>query len=145
MRLQKNKVMMENLLGTAGSPMLAILQKKNLTNILVVVTRYFGGILLGTGGLVKAYSDATKEAIEDAKEVEKEDGYVIEVILGYEEQKNFEYLCEKNKITIISKEFAEKIKNMLEISEKRYQETFQANEANQWEIRIKEKKYIAKT
>ena len=45
--------------GTAGGPMLNILQKNNLCNVLVVVTRYFGGILLGTGGLVRAYSGAT--------------------------------------------------------------------------------------
>lgn len=42
--------------GTAGVPILKILSEKNLSNILVVVTRYFGGILLGTGGLVRAYS-----------------------------------------------------------------------------------------
>ena len=44
--------------GTAGAPMLNILSKNNLGNLLVIVTRYFGGILLGTGGLVKAYSSA---------------------------------------------------------------------------------------
>ena len=52
--------------GTAGGPMLNILQKKELVNIVVIVTRYFGGILLGTGGLVRAYSDVTQKAIEEA-------------------------------------------------------------------------------
>ena len=51
--------------GTAGAPMLNILKKMELVNVLVVVTTYFGGILLGTGGLVKAYSEATKKAIEN--------------------------------------------------------------------------------
>ena len=46
--------------GTAGAPMLNILSKENIVNTLVIVTRYFGGILLGTGGLVKAYSESTK-------------------------------------------------------------------------------------
>mgnify|MGYP000466764251 CR=1 FL=1 len=50
--------------GTAGAPMLNILQGSNICNIIVIVTRYFGGILLGTGGLVRAYSDATKKAIQ---------------------------------------------------------------------------------
>ena len=50
--------------GTAGAPMLNILQKNELCNILVVVTRYFGGILLGTGGLVRAYSDSLINAIK---------------------------------------------------------------------------------
>lgn len=53
--------------GTAGAPILNILNKMELMNVLVIVTRYFGGILLGTGGLVKAYSQATKMAIENAK------------------------------------------------------------------------------
>ena len=52
--------------GTAGSPMLNILQKNNLANVLIVVTRYFGGILLGTGGLVRAYSDSLLKAIENS-------------------------------------------------------------------------------
>ena len=55
--------------GTAGGPMLNILQKNNLANILIVVTRYFGGILLGTGGLVRAYSDALLEALEKTSKV----------------------------------------------------------------------------
>ena len=56
--------------GTAGSPMLNILQKNNLTNVLIVVTRYFGGILLGTGGLVRAYSDSLQKAIKKSDLVE---------------------------------------------------------------------------
>ena len=51
--------------------MLTILQKNNLANVLVVVTRYFGGILLGTGGLVRAYSDSLLKAIDSAKIVKK--------------------------------------------------------------------------
>lgn len=52
--------------GTAGVPVLDILKKENLTDLIVVVTRYFGGILLGTGGLVHAYSKSAKEGIEAA-------------------------------------------------------------------------------
>ena len=53
--------------GTAGAPMLNLLSKSDLTNCLVIVTRYFGGILLGTGGLVRAYTESAKQAIEKAK------------------------------------------------------------------------------
>ncbi len=60
--------------GTAGAPILNILKKKELSNILVVVTRYFGGILLGTGGLVKAYSEAAISAIENRKRSKKRKG-----------------------------------------------------------------------
>ena len=57
--------------GTAGSPILKIVLEKGLSNVLVVVTRYFGGILLGTGGLVRAYSEATIKALEKTKVVNK--------------------------------------------------------------------------
>lgn len=57
--------------GTAGMPMLSCLTKKNITNAAVVVTRYFGGILLGKGGLVRAYSDTCAEALLDAEIIEE--------------------------------------------------------------------------
>ncbi|MBR0277184.1 MAG: YigZ family protein [Clostridia bacterium] len=57
--------------GTAGIPVLDVIQKENLTDICVVVTRYFGGTLLGTGGLVRAYTKGAKIGIESATVVEK--------------------------------------------------------------------------
>lgn len=53
--------------GTAGRPMLEVLLRENIKNIVVVVTRYFGGTLLGTGGLVRAYTQAVKEGLSDCK------------------------------------------------------------------------------
>lgn len=71
--------------GTAGVPILDILRGEKLQNVLVVVTRYFGGILLGTGGLVKAYSSATKEAIAQAEKVEMKlcNEYSVEIDYNY--------------------------------------------------------------
>ena len=71
--------------GTAGVPILDILRGEKLQNVLVVVTRYFGGILLGTGGLVKAYSGATKDAIAQAEKVEMKlcNEYSIEIDYNY--------------------------------------------------------------
>ena len=67
--------------GTAGIPMVTLLQKNNLVNVLIVVTRYFGGILLGTGGLVRAYTDSSKQALEVAKIIELQYGEInIEII-----------------------------------------------------------------
>lgn len=129
--------------GTAGAPMLNILSKKELKNVIVIVTRYFGGILLGTGGLVKAYSEALNQAIKNAKEVEKEEGYVAQIDLEYEKQREFEYMCEKNKIKIVNKEYTEKIKNTIEISKEDYEEKFQTNGKNR-KIIIKENKFINK-
>lgn len=103
--------------GTAGAPMLNIITKNELTNILVVVTRYFGGILLGTGGLVKAYSEATIKALEKAKIVNEEIGYEIEVTISYNEWEKFKYYCEKNNINIINVIYDEKIKSRIEVTQ----------------------------
>lgn len=55
--------------GTAGQPILKVIEGTGCTNVLVVVTRYFGGTLLGTGGLVRAYTQAARAALEDAQQV----------------------------------------------------------------------------
>ncbi len=95
--------------GTAGQPMLSILQKNDLANVLIIVTRYFGGILLGTGGLVRAYSGSLLKAIEEAKKVTKCLGQELQVKLDYNEFENFKYYCKKNKINIIKAEYQEYI------------------------------------
>lgn len=53
--------------GTAGRPAYDVLKGRNLTNLILTITRYFGGTLLGTGGLVKAYGDAAREVLDKAK------------------------------------------------------------------------------
>jgi len=70
--------------GTAGRPILELIQSYNLTNICVVVSRYFGGTLLGTGGLVRAYSGAARAAIEAAAPVTKCAGKKLIISGGYE-------------------------------------------------------------
>lgn len=95
--------------GTAGAPMLNILSKMELVNVIVVVTRYFGGILLGTGGLVKAYSDATKKAIENSQFAIEEKGIIAEVKLNYNDFENFKYCCKKTNVKIIETEYLENI------------------------------------
>lgn len=100
--------------GTAGNPMLNIILKKELVNVLVIVTRYFGGILLGTGGLVRAYSDATIEAIEKAEFVIEQIGYELQLTINYQEFEKIQYYCEKNKLSIINIEYGEKIKCNIE-------------------------------
>ena len=106
--------------GTAGAPMLNILEKRELVNVLVITTRYFGGILLGTGGLLKAYSDSLKEALQNAKEIFEEEGYVVEIISGYTESSKIENICVKNDISIVEKEYGEKVKIIIEITDEKY-------------------------
>ena len=82
--------------GTAGAPMLNILQKNNLLNVLIVVTRYFGGILLGTGGLLRAYQNSLMLTMENGEKVKKCAGDVLEIVLEYSDFENFKYYCKKN-------------------------------------------------
>ncbi len=95
--------------GTAGAPMLNILQKNNLCNVLVVVTRYFGGILLGTGGLVRAYTEVTQKAIEMANFVKSILGIEMQIRLDYPNLENFKYYCKMNDIKIINIEYLDDI------------------------------------
>lgn len=103
--------------GTAGIPMLTLLQKNNLVNVLIVVTRYFGGILLGTGGLVRAYTDSSKQALEVAKIIELQYGKIIEYCIEYDEFEYFKYICEKNNIEIINTEYSNNIKAIIKLKE----------------------------
>ena len=101
--------------GTAGIPMLTLLQKNNLVNVLIVVTRYFGGILLGTGGLVRAYTDSSKQALEAAKIIELQYGEILEYCIEYDEFEYFKYICEKNNIEIVKTEYSNNIKAIIKL------------------------------
>ena len=100
--------------GTAGAPMLNILSKNNFGNILVVVTRYFGGILLGTGGLVKAYSSACVLGLENAEIIEKNIGELYRIEIDYSDIDKFKYFAKNNNIIILKEEYLENV--TLEIS-----------------------------
>ena len=134
--------------GTAGTPIMNILEKRDLTNILVIVTRYFGGILLGTGGLSRAYSEATKNALDVASLVEKEEGYIVEVILDYNYTEELEHFLRYNNINIIEKQYDEKVKMLLEINKTKFDKLLQKNSSEnlqKLEINIKEEKNITKS
>lgn len=103
--------------GTAGIPMLNIINKNELINVLVVVTRYFGGILLGTGGLVRAYSESTIKAINSSEFVIEERGYEIEIEINYNDFEKLNYYCKKNNINIINLEYGEKIICNIELND----------------------------
>ena len=124
--------------------MLNILQKNNLINVLVVVTRYFGGILLGTGGLVRAYSEATLKAIEEVEIVKKSLLRSIEVKLEYQDLKDFKYYCQKNNIKIDDINYTEKIvcKILVEEGKKeKFIEDFNDKKVKLEEIKILSKQY----
>lgn len=103
--------------GTAGGPMLNVLAKNNLCNVLIIVTRYFGGILLGTGGLVRAYSEATMKVIETATIANETLGMEVEVQVEYANLEQLKYYCKKNEITISNIIYENNIKCYLEVTE----------------------------
>lgn len=93
--------------GTAGIPMLEVLKNKGLKDTTVVVTRYFGGIKLGAGGLVRAYSGATSQGLEEAGVEENVLSNVYKISFGYEKYSLFLKFIEKFKQKTISSDFAE--------------------------------------
>ena len=82
---------------TAGIPILNVLEGENLINVLVVVIRYFGGIKLGPGGLIRAYSSTCKEVINKALKIDLINGYEVSITFPYSNEKEINYLL-KNSI-----------------------------------------------
>lgn len=95
--------------GTAGAPMLNILVKNNLVNVLVIVTRYFGGILLGTGGLVKAYSESTQNALAKSNFAKVVRGIELEIEIEYSEFEKVKYYFRKKDAKIKNVQYLENI------------------------------------
>lgn len=89
--------------GTAGMPMLNVLEKEEMINILAITIRYFGGIKLGAGGLVRAYSKSVRDAIVTSEILNVEEGYLVRVSAAYDEQKNLDYILKK--YSILRKEY----------------------------------------
>ena len=134
--------------GTAGGPMLNILQKNNLCNLVVVVTRYFGGILLGTGGLVRAYSDATQKAIEKSIKVFKVEGIEIEARIDYANLDIFKYYCKNNEIKITQIDYYEDIVLKIEMEKNRkniFLKDIETKPLNIKNYQVIQEKYINKT
>lgn len=89
--------------GTAGMPILNVLKKNNLDNILAIVIRYFGGIKLGAGGLVRAYSNSIINALNLTEIISLTFGYLVELEFAYDQIKLVDYILNDKKI--ISKEY----------------------------------------
>lgn len=95
--------------GTAGKPMINVLRKNELHNITAVVTRYFGGIKLGAGGLVRAYSKSVMEAIGEAEIIEIEEYEVYHIIFEYSDIKIADTEVRNNNLEVIDKNYTDKV------------------------------------
>ena len=100
--------------GTAGVPIMEVLLKHELNYVLCIVIRYFGGIKLGTGGLVRAYRKSACIGIDNSTLLNLVDGYKIEITASYEEQKNIEKLIKNYKF---SKTYTDIVKYELNIKQ----------------------------
>ncbi len=94
---------------TAGKPMLDVLLGEDIHDACVVVTRYFGGTLLGTGGLVRAYSDAVKEGLAQSVIVNSESGDILEVRSDYTDSGRIRYIAGQEGITMLDSTYAEDV------------------------------------
>ena len=95
--------------GTAGRPMLDVLLGEEIHNIAVVVTRYFGGTLLGTGGLVRAYSSATQAGIRASKIITKMKGYCLTIKTDYTGLGKIQYILGQRGIKILDSIYTENV------------------------------------
>lgn len=120
--------------GTAGRPMLDVLLGAGIYNAAIVVTRYFGGVLLGTGGLIRAYQAAAKEGIKNSDIAQVCDGITAVITTDYNAYGKLQYICNDNNVDIIDTDFGANvtIKLAAEMSvcdtfEKKLMDTFAGN------------------
>ena len=120
--------------GTAGIPILEVMKKADITDCAVVVTRYFGGVLLGTGGLIRAYQAAAKEGIKNSDVAQVCDGITAVITTDYNAYGKLQYICNDNNVDIIDTDFGANvtIKLAAEMSvcdtfEKKLMDTFAGN------------------
>ena len=101
--------------GTAGLPMLNILDKENITNVLAITIRYFGGIKLGAGGLIRAYSNSVKEALNKLNTNELINGYLVTITFPYNKEEEITKKIDKE--NIIEKTYLEEITYKVKLEE----------------------------
>lgn len=94
--------------GTAGRPIHGQIKSRELTNVLVIVVRYFGGVLLGTGGLITAYKEAAADALNQAQIVEKTVDCFFTILFDYPFMEQVMSAIKESDTQILQEEFAEK-------------------------------------
>ncbi|TDT47632.1 YigZ family protein [Fonticella tunisiensis] len=95
--------------GTAGPPVLEVLKREGLNDVAVVVTRYFGGILLGAGGLVRAYGASCKQGVDAAKKVKRVEGILFKLVCPYDRYGKINNYFQSRNVVIRETEFLESI------------------------------------
>jgi uncharacterized YigZ family protein len=131
---------------TAGKPILDMLLLEDLHNAVVVVTRYFGGTLLGTGGLVRAYQGAAKEGLQFSTIIERFYGYKVQIITDYNGIGKLQYIAAQYNLTVLNSDYTDIVIMTLLIPEELYTELLKkATEATNGKVTftIEAKVYFA--
>ena len=118
--------------GTAGLPMLNVLKMQNLSNIIAIVTRYFGGIKLGAGGLTRAYSQSVSEALKIAEIVEKERVKLYAITVDYAYTRKVEHLIKQMNIKCINQDYHEQVTYQCYLRNEKLLEAIQELTSNQY-------------
>lgn len=103
--------------GTAGKPILDIISSSGLSDCLIIVTRYFGGVLLGTGGLIRAYQASSKAGLEASEIVKVEDGITADIVTDYNSYGKLQYICNELDVNIMNTDFGATVTITLAVSE----------------------------
>ncbi len=112
--------------GTAGRPMLEVLLREDIHNIAVVVTRYFGGTLLGTGGLVRAYQKSVQEGLGNSIIIERMQGRFLDIHTDYNGIGKIQYMTAQRAISILDTEYTDKVVVKLIVPVEKLQELQEA-------------------
>ncbi|MBO4203653.1 YigZ family protein [bacterium] len=102
--------------NTAGKPILSVLEGAQLHNVLLIVTRYFGGTLLGVGGLIQAYTETAKQTIANAPLINAEITKTLEITYAYDKTAQISHLISKYQAKILAEERGEQVKETLEVN-----------------------------
>lgn len=128
---------------TAGRPMLDVLTGQEICNICVVVTRYFGGTLLGTGGLVRAYTRAVLEGLKHSVVIEKFPGRQLQIITDYNGIGKLQYLAGQMNLKISETEYTDRVSVTLMVPEEKLPQLLaQVTEKTSGQVRILEQKKL---
>ncbi len=111
--------------GTAGMPILNILEKEDMTSVIAIVVRYFGGIKLGAGGLVRAYSSSVRDTLKKADKILLIEGVQIKITIPYDRQNELNYILKDSEI--VDKTFTDKVTYIINCSKEMSKKLHQYN------------------
>ena len=111
--------------GTAGMPILNVLEKEDMTSVIAIVVRYFGGIKLGAGGLVRAYSSSVRDALKKADKILLIEGVQIKITIPYDKQNELNYILKDSEI--VDKTFEDKVTYIINCSKEMLEKLHQYN------------------